>query len=402
MKTEADNSEPLTYSNAGQRQLQTLTAVADVAGEKILYIPSTEKAGQKQLAWQLKETEELYRQLVELSPDVIVVHHKGKIVFINKAAAELYGVKNPEDLLGRNILDFVHPDQQKEVVTRVQDMLLKNKGVPVIEETFLKKDGTVIDVEVSAAPLTFKGKPAIQVVIRDITKHKQMSKEMSRLERLNLIGEMAASIGHEIRNPMTTVRGFLQMLLDKDSCAPYKHYFNVMIQELDRANSVITEFLSLARSRAVYLKPQNLNSILKTLSPLITADALNANKFVKEELGNVPDILLDEKEICQLILNLTCNGLEATAPGGSITIKTYTESDEVVLLVRDDGSGIDPAIVDKLGTPFFTTKDSCTGLGLAMCYSIASRHNAIIKIETSPNGTDFYVRFRKNKKIDAQ
>ncbi|MFA4886504.1 MAG: ATP-binding protein, partial [Desulfotomaculaceae bacterium] len=112
------------------------------------------------------------------------------------------------------------------------------------------------------------------------------------------------------------------------------------------------------------------------------------------ELWDIPYIDLDEKEIRQLILNLVRNGFEAMPSGGTLTIKTFRDSGEVVLAVKDGGKGIGPEILEKIGTPFFTTKDTGTGLGLAVCYSIAARHNARIEIETGPKGTNFYVRFK--------
>jgi len=130
------------------------------------------------------------------------------------------------------------------------------------------------------------------------------------------------------------------------------------------------------------------------LLPLLQADAMKDDKTIKLELGNIPCILFDKDEIHQLILNLGRNGLEAMLPGGYITIKTFKESDRVVLAVQDQGKGIAPEVLERIGTPFFTTKDNSTGLGLAICYSIAQRHNARIDVETGSTGTTFYVRFK--------
>jgi PAS domain S-box-containing protein len=231
----------------------------------------------------------------------------------------------------------------------------------------------------------------------DITEQKHLRKEIARLDRLNLVGEMAAGIGHEIRNPMTTVRGFLQMLGEKDDCTKYKDYFELMIEELDRANSIISEFLSLAKNKAVEFKTQDLNRIVKVIMPLISADAMVTDKNIEVGLVDIPKLTLDEKEIRQLILNLVRNGFEAMSPGGTLTIKTFSEGDEVVLAVQDQGEGIGPDVLERIGTPFFTTKENGTGLGLAVCYSIAARHGAKITVDTgSTTGTTFYVRFRSN------
>ncbi|WP_425058684.1 Sensor histidine kinase RcsC [Sporomusa carbonis] len=235
----------------------------------------------------------------------------------------------------------------------------------------------------------------LSVYLNDITERKLIEKEMGRLERLNLIGEMAAGIAHEIRNPMTTVRGFLQYAKHSRTVLSPTH-LDLMVAELDRANSIITEFLSLAKNKNADKKLHSLGSVVESLLPLIQAEAILSGKTVVTDIETVPEFEFDEKEIRQLILNLSMNGLEAMQAGECLKIRVYEETDAIVLAVEDEGSGIAPEIMDKLGTPFFTTKDSGTGLGLAVCYSIAVRHNAAIDIKTGNWGTIIYVRFKLN------
>lgn len=246
-------------------------------------------------------------------------------------------------------------------------------------------------IDVDNRPLSLK-------VLFDITNRKQTEQEIARLDRLNLIGQMAAGLGHEIRNPMTTVRGFLQMLGAKKECQSYTDYFNLMINELDRANSIITEYLSVAKNNNNKLTMQNLNHIITIMSPLISADASEGGKNLKIELTQIPDLPLDEKGIRQLVLNLVRNALEAmSSSGGTVTIKTFDNNKNIILAVQDEGSGITQEQLEKIGTPFFTTKNNGTGLGLAVCYGIAVRHHAVINIETGPTGTTFYVLFNRPK-----
>lgn len=234
----------------------------------------------------------------------------------------------------------------------------------------------------------------IEEMKKSIKDQKMYEQEILRLDRLNLVGQLAAGIGHEVRNPMTAIRGFLQILEEKQECQRYQNYFKLMIGELDRANSIISEFLSLAKGKKSERKLQNLNSIINSLLPLMIADGMASDKYLQVELGATMDLLLDEKETRQLILNLVRNGLEATSPGGSLTIKTWQEGERVILAVADQGQGIDPGIIGKIGNPFFTTKESGTGLGLATCYDIAARHDASVDFETGPTGTTFFVRFK--------
>jgi PAS domain S-box-containing protein len=226
----------------------------------------------------------------------------------------------------------------------------------------------------------------------------QMEQEMLRLDRLNLVGEMAAGIGHEIRNPMTTIRGFLQMLGRKETYQEDAESFKIMIEELDRANLIISEFLSLAKNKPVNLKTQSLNAVVKSIFPLIQADALLANKSIVTDLGDIPDIPLDEKGVRQMLLNLARNGLEAMEHGKKLTIATFRDGEEIVLAVRDEGGGIEPQVREKIGTPFVTTKEQGTGLGLAISYNIAAGHGATIKVDTGPGGTTFFIRFKGDEK----
>jgi len=192
---------------------------------------------------------------------------------------------------------------------------------------------------------------------------------------------------------MTTVRGYLQLFSQKPDFTSYKSTFNIMIEELDRANAIITEFLSLAKNKVVKLEDQNLNTIIKAIAPLIQSNATISNKYLKLDLDLIPDLLLDAQEIRQLILNLANNGLESMLPGQVITIKTFVKNDKVMMAIQDRGTGIPLELIDKLGSPFFTTKEHGTGLGLAICYSIVARHKATIEVVSSPQGTTFLIIF---------
>ena len=189
------------------------------------------------------------------------------------------------------------------------------------------------------------------------------------------------------------MRGFLQLFQNKKEYAHHKELFDIIIEELDRANLIISEFLSLAINKIIDLSHGFLDEIILNISPLIRANAIRESKEFLLELRKTSQILIDENEIRQCIFNFSRNALEAMAAGGTLTISTYEQDDKVVLSVKDTGTGIPPEIADKLGTPFITTKEKGTGLGLPICYKIAERHNATIEVETGPTGTTFFVYF---------
>ncbi|MDF2501195.1 MAG: signal transduction histidine kinase, nitrogen specific, NtrB [Anaerosporomusa subterranea] len=230
-------------------------------------------------------------------------------------------------------------------------------------------------------------------VATDITDKRRVEADMARLGLLDIVGEMAVGIGHEVRNPMTTVRGYLQLFQQKEVFANYHSQIQDMIEEVDKANGIISDFLSLAKDKAVKMKHGNLNQLLESLYPLLQADASHRGHEILLDLGEIPESDFDEKEIRQMTLNLVHNGLEAMSRGGVITIKTGLEQGNIFLSVSDTGGGIPPEVLEKLGTPFVTSKDMKTGLGLPICFRIAQRHNAKIDVVTGPQGTTFTVDF---------
>lgn len=224
----------------------------------------------------------------------------------------------------------------------------------------------------------------------------EQTDKMARLDRLNIIGEIAASIGHEVRNPMTTVRGFLQYMSIKKDFAGFKEQLQLMIEELDRANSIITEFLSLAKDHIMTFEILDFNTVIGEILPLLQADVLRNNCQIMVQLDRNAKVLMDKKSIRQLILNMVRNAIEAMPDGGDVVIAAACSESKVLLTITDSGVGIPGDMMDSLGTPFLTTKESGTGLGLAICYRIVQRHNAVIRVESAPGeGTSFMIEFDK-------
>jgi len=308
--------------------------------------------------------------------------------FVNSKFKEFFG-KEQVDLTGEVIWEALPEINSTQTVAKLrQSVKLK---VPMTWE----------EVEIAKSQIyklySYPYANGVTVFIRDITQNRHQENEMKKLERLNLIGQMAAGISHEVRNPITTVRGFLQILQSRSDSAKNKEFMDLMISEIDRANAIITDFLSLAKANVDSTKMLNLNDIINRIYPMCQADAFNCNKEVLLDLGDLPELELNESEIRQLLLNLVRNGLEATPERGQVQIKTYLHGDSVVLAIKDEGTGIPPEVRDKIGTPFLTTKETGTGLGLAISIGIANRHNAKFDFVTGDCGTTFYVSFPLKK-----
>lgn len=311
-----------------------------------------------------------------------------KFIYINKHQP-LPKDKTPNELLGKSIWN-AFPENVDTIMYKEFHRAMVERVPVQFEVPF---HGGSYWQEMVAYPYD----EGICCLSKNITEKKNFEKELKRLSNLELIGHMAAGISHEIRNPMTTVRGFLQ-LMSMEELGEHKKYFKLMIDELDRANSIITKFLSMGNINKSDLKKSSLNSLIYDIAPLLEIDTFNQNKLIEIHTQEIPELYLNSDEIRQLLINLCRNGLEAMDAGQVLTISTYQTADGcVVLEVRDQGKGIEKKILEKLGTPFYTTKDNGTGLGLGVSYGIAARHNAKIEIKTGTEGTVFYTKFNSLK-----
>jgi len=348
-----------------------------------------------QMVKELFKREKEFKTLVENTQDGISRVDKNlRYVYVNPAMQHLFDwpVKS---FMGKTIKDIFSDENWIQVMTVNKQQVFNTALEVTFLQEYCRANGKTSYVHVHVIP-EFDQSNQVETVLcvfRDVTKLKDMEKAVIRANSLNLVGEMATGIAHEVRNPMTTVRGYLQFLSLKEIGLQYSGQFKTMIEEIDRANAIIKEFLTLAKDFTIDLSMTDLNSIIQAVFPLLLANAKMTNKDIILNLQPLPMLLLDEKQIRQLLFNLVRNGLEAMESHGVVTISTAVCDKEVVLSIKDEGSGISQCIVDKIGIPFITTKDTKTGLGLAICYTIAERHNARIEFVTSPQETIFYVSF---------
>ena len=350
---------------------------------------------------ELRASEERFQKIFHNSPDMIAIVSiaDDKFIEINQKFIAALGYSR-EEILERsprelNLWPAISGGHNSNL-----EFLYQHQQVTNLELDFSTRSGQLITALVSTEIISINDQLCRLILMKDITEKNKMENDLLRLDRLHLVGEMAASISHEVRNPLCVVRGFLELLAGKKECRKYIEQFELMITELDRANSIITEFLSLAKNKHVEMKKHNINQIIKSLSPLLEADAAKGDKEIILRLEKVPEIFLDEKEFRQLLLNLVRNGLEAMPSGGEVTIRTQVEDDEIVLMICDQGSGIPAEVQANIGQPFISTKDNGTGLGLSVCYSICHRHHADIDFQTGPQGTAFFIRFRGEEAVE--
>ncbi|QFF97557.1 GAF domain-containing protein [Psychrobacillus glaciei] len=376
-------------NNYDESQIQLAQSIVNATAptfSNLLYMDQLESMVVERTRELATANEKVTSVIEGITDGFFALNKEWEFTYINKHQYLPLG-KTAKDVLGKNVWGIFPKDVGRVIYKELHRAM--SERIQVQFEMLSPYDGYWHEV------VAYPYDDGICCLLKNITEKKKYEKELRRLSNLDLIGQMAAGISHEIRNPMTTVRGFLQLLRKEVKFEKHIDYFNLMIEELDRANSIITEFLSVGNIRTSELQMLDLNSIIHDITPLIEIDAFNQNKSVRFDTQDIPELLLNRNEIRQLILNLYRNGLEAMIAGKLLTISTYKEGGNcVVLAVRDQGEGINLDILEKLGTPFYTTKDNGTGLGLGICYAIAARHNAEIDIQTGIEGTTFLVKFK--------
>lgn len=345
----------------------------------------------------LANKEVQYRLFAENAVDVIYRYEllpKTKFEYVSPSILAITGYTPEEHYADAKLFaSLIHHEDLPRFDNFINNPLCLNNLS--LRYRLIRKDHITIWIEQKFVPIYDKTNKLVarEGILRDITVRKNLENSAARVDRMNMVGQMAANVAHEIRNPLTTVRGYLQMMVTKDELYNYRKQIGLMMEELDRTNTIISEYLLLAKDKRAELKSCCLNTIIKALFPLIQADAAASSVHVTLDLINIPKQSLDENEIRQMLLNLVRNGVEAMPSGGELTIGTGLKESKVLLSVKDQGTGLPDHILENLGTPFLTTKEAGTGLGLPICYRIANRHNATIDVITGDQGTTFFVSF---------
>ncbi|MDQ0112033.1 PAS domain S-box-containing protein [Paenibacillus harenae] len=341
------------------------------------------------------EVEKLQQFIGETSFAVLLLDREGSITHINELAIKLFGLK-PEyggvkSMLGQSYRD-IFPQESETVCRELLHSALNGKREML--QPYMEGDKMLLKTVFAIRSSVDHQIVGAALIAHDVTELTQLRNEVGRMERLSLVGQMAASITHEIRNPMAVIRGFVQLIQERSESAQHD-YFRIVMEELDRVNMIISDFLSLAQNRALTMEMGSLNDIIADMRPLLEADAnLRGQTLLLELCEEMPPIMVNDREIKQLLLNLARNGMEAMDEKGILTIATVFEGGAIELRIADVGVGIPQEKMNKLFEPFFTTKTRGTGLGLPLCLSIAERHNGRIDAySTEGEGTTFVVTF---------
>ncbi|WP_449538843.1 ATP-binding protein [Ferdinandcohnia sp. Marseille-Q9671] len=326
-----------------------------------------------------------FRFLVENAPyAIILTKQSGEIMYMNDTSKYLLGASDERSVIGHSMEEYVQFDSKEP--TRKTEKGHKFKRISEAKINHPKLDE--ISVEVKSMPITYRGECCQYIVIRDITEVKKSQELIQQTDKLSMVGEMAAGIAHEIRNPLTSLKGFAQLLQSEHTPKMINGYSDIMVSEIDRINGIVDEMLLLAKPKKLNLHKQKITTILNDVVFLLDTQAILHNIQIQTEYHEACKniyILCEENKLKQVFINLLKNSIEAMESGGLIDVSLYPREKNMIIRVTDNGCGIPKEKLEKLGKAFFTTKEKGTGLGIMICQNIIHEHGGEMKIDSEEN-----------------
>ncbi len=341
---------------------------------------------------ELAESEAKYRTLVEEIRDGYFVNQDGKIVFSNKAFSDMHGY-TVDEVIGRPYTDFVAPESLDEVMKTYRSRIEDRRAREHYVYYRLHKDGSFWPTENKVVLTVYEGQRAALGICRDITERVAIEKRIREAENLAHIGEITASLAHEIRNPLSAARMSIQMLLKSDSFKGHeKRRLDILAQEVGRLNKIVSEMLDFAKPMKFDCKPGSLVALIMSCLEAIDTRILEKSIILTTKFpGRLPSVSMDREKMEQAIINLLLNAVEAVEDQGTIDIaikRTRGPSRGLAVCITDNGHGIDPENMPYIFDPFFTRKTKGTGLGLANTKKIIEAHGGNIELAPAkPAGT---------------
>jgi len=356
------------------------------------YLAERLRKGARELEEVRVTTEDI---LENMGAGVITVDKAGRVVYFNRAAGTILDC-DPYGMRGR-MLERVLPEGARELTSLVLTGLRS-------ELDQYRHEIEVRAVGDHARPVGASGKVLVDkdgtsmgylVLFSDLTRAKETEEKLRRSERMAAIGELSADMAHEIRNPLASIRGSVEMLASEtDYHGDSMKLMNLVIRETDRLNTIIEHFLRFARAKAPIFQKFSLNTVVREVLDLVRAHP----DFREDiELGLTPEegdsaVVGDPEQIKQVLLNLCLNSLNAMKQGGELSVEVERTDTAISVSVRDTGTGMTKGEIERIFQPFYTTREKGIGLGLSIAHRIVEQHNGWIDVVSTPGkGSRFTV-----------
>ena len=343
---------------------------------------------QKRDIVRLRDSEARLRSIVDAAVDaIIVIDAQGLIEAFNKGAERLFGYAAGE-VIGQNV-SLLMPSPYREEHDAHIKRYLQTGAAHIIgigrEVSAMRRDGTTFPVHLSVGEMTLGGARKFTGIVHDLSSRVQMEERLREQAALVRLGEMAAVIAHEVKNPLTAVRGAIQVIGNRLPVGSREAgVVTDIIARLDTLNQLVKDLLLFARPPQPRLHPLDISKVLEATAALLTQDAAHAGMRVTLT-GHAPPVMADAELMKIVFINLLVNSSQAMKGHGDVTVTTSAQDGECAIVVSDTGPGIPPAVRERLFTPFFTTKARGTGLGLSTVKRLIEAHQGRLQVE-SPEG----------------
>ncbi len=343
----------------------------------------------------MRQSEERYRRLVQVSPDAIFVLRGDRVLLGNGEGMRLLGATEERQIVGRALADFVPSDDLavvKQHLSRVSD---GQEQVPLFEQTFVRLDGSKVVVEVTAARYSDQEGPAVLVVARDITERKRLQDQLRRTERIAELATVASGMAHEIGTPMNVILGRAEYLMERTKEEPVKKGLHTIVSQVERITRVMNQLLAFARRRPVEHRALDLGQAIEDNLEIFQERLARGCITVETSCAtDCPPVHADVDQMSQVLINLIMNAIHAMPEGGTLKLALAEDRGMVRLTAVDTGHGMPREVIAKIFDPFFTTKEfgKGTGLGLTVVKGIIEEHHGTIQVDSEPGkGTVFTI-----------
>lgn len=310
---------------------------------------------------------------------------QGHWLHVNPSLVNLLGYSDDE-LKQSRFFDLFLESTSVKRSRSILEALLKGDKVPdQYEDVLVKKDGRQIWVTVTYSLININPANVYSVQIHDLTDQKITNEYLRYSDQLSSAGQLAAGIAHEVKNPLTAIKGFIQLMLRNGNT---DNYLKIIETEVSRIETMLNEFLMLGKPHKLKLKKVTLAQLIQQVTTLLHSQAIMKDIQLNCHFGDCEEIevVCDEARIKQVFINIIKNAIEATKKDGSITVSTQLQQSNLVATIKDQGPGIPEENLAMLGRPFFSTKETGTGLGLMMSMAIIKEHHGKIEFASDSSG----------------
>lgn len=355
-----------------------------------MYYKSEHKVPSLFIEEHLREKINHYNYLIEEMPDAVLILSDDHVVYGNQTAVQLLECETHafSTMTAWTLFCPEHHELMEYGVKRLRN----NEKLPPIEMKLKTYSGRIIDVEVSAFPFSqnMENDFTVVLIIRSIQDRKAHQQLTIKTEKLSLAGQLAASIAHEVRNPLTSIKGFIKLARED---VMHDEYYNIIEEEIDRIETIASELLVLGKPMSIEIEKSDAGKMLRDVCILLQSQAvmrkidiqfhtIEPNCFIQCNAGQMK----------QVFINLIKNATEAMENGGVIHVSARLSGDKVQVVIQDEGKGMPESVLKKLGEPFYSTKEDGTGLGLMVCFNIVEQYAGTIRVESKVDeGTVFTI-----------